>query len=260
MPLKYTITKDEHEALDEAQRGLYRDLGDGRFRLDVEGTPDVSEFRNTNRQLLKEKEELDRRLGALEAELTTLRQTYDGIDPTEARRTIEEVRKRGGKPDAKLDDAIASEVAPLRQLVEQLQQTVETSKREAEQARQREISLRRRAKIDALAAEHKVRDSRLIRDAVASAAEEAYDYDPEADALVPKRRTDDGLPLTPERWFASLRQSDPTLFGETRGPSIGDGDKIQQRGDKRILLNPTPEEMGQHAEAIAAGQIAVVRE
>ncbi|PKE30967.1 hypothetical protein CWS43_09810 [Rahnella sp. AA] len=54
MALKFVLTKEEFEALDESAKALYVAKGDG-YQLAVDGAPDVDGLQRKNEELLKEK-------------------------------------------------------------------------------------------------------------------------------------------------------------------------------------------------------------
>lgn len=262
MALKFTLSKAEFDALDDNVKPLYRDV-EGKYRLDVDGVPDVSEFRRNNIELMQAKAELDRKIGELTAENSAIKARFEGIDPDEARRTREEIQKQSGKPDAKLADALAAALTPLQGQIKTLAETVAQRERDAAEARARELKVRKEARVRDLASQHKVKDNPLYRGMVVREADDLFDYDPDAEVLKPKRRNEEGLDITPERWFQTLRQTAPEMFGDTRGPvprNDGAATGIVNRDGKRVLVNPTPMEMSEHAEGIAKGEITVVRE
>lgn len=52
--LKYAITKEEYDALDDSAKALYSEKGEG-WQLAVEGAPDAEGLQRKNEELLKEK-------------------------------------------------------------------------------------------------------------------------------------------------------------------------------------------------------------
>ncbi len=261
MALKFTLTKDEHAALEDDQKSLYKEV-DGKFRLDVDGVPDVSEFRRNNIELMRAVSEKDTLIGSLQAENTTLKTRFEGIDPDEARRTKEEIKAKSGKDDGKFADALNAALAPVLSQVKTLTDTVTQREKDAKDARDREIRVRKEARTRDLASLHKVKDNPLYRGMVVREADEMFDYDPDADVLRPKRKNEEGLDITPERWFQSLRQSAPEMFGDTRGPAMtqdGSVTGIINVDGKRILRNPSPMEMSEYAADIAVGKVVVER-
>lgn len=109
MGLKAVLTAEEHGALDEGVRGVYREADDG-FVLDiadVDRHPDVSGLKKSQIRALDEakkaKKERDDLVG-----------TFDGIDPEKAREALakyEEWEAKGGVPD---EDAIPRELHEQR--------------------------------------------------------------------------------------------------------------------------------------------------
>ncbi|PIJ49189.1 MULTISPECIES: hypothetical protein [unclassified Erwinia] len=54
MALKFALTKEEFDALDDSTKSLYGEKGEG-YQLSVEGAPDVDGLQQKNAELLKEK-------------------------------------------------------------------------------------------------------------------------------------------------------------------------------------------------------------
>ncbi|MEG3078487.1 hypothetical protein R3F64_01285 [Halomonas sp. 5021] len=67
MALKFEITKEEFEALDEAQQALYAAKGDG-YQLEVEGIDDGAELKEALRKEREERAEAKRKLKEFESD------------------------------------------------------------------------------------------------------------------------------------------------------------------------------------------------
>lgn len=252
-------TKAEIDALPEAVRGLYAEK-DGKFFLDIDGgfvSPQevtdlkskVAEFRDTNVSLLK-------KVGDLEPQL----KKFEGLDPEEYKRLKKDhedlVKKSGGKKDddieALITRAIDAATKPITEKLAAEEAARKAAEGEASRARFREI-------VTAEAKKKGVRDNSLrhvIRD-----AEEKFELISgaiKAKAGV-KNAADPLKDYTPADWLEDLSKSDGNLFEDSNGGGASPQDGRPRAGVK-TLINPTPLEMGQHATAIAKGEMVVVRQ
>jgi hypothetical protein len=257
--LKATLTKAELDALPEAVRGLYHEK-DGKWWLDVEGGLGVpssevqdlksklAEFRDNNVALLKKVTDLE-----------PLAKKYEGIDPDEARRLKEEHDKLQKKGVTKADDiealvkaAVETATKPIAEKLASEEQARKAAQQAADQARFREL-------VSSEAQKKGVRPSSVRH--VIREAEQTFDL--KDGALAPKagvKHPSDPLKeLTPDVWLEGLAKSDDYLFE----PSVGGGADNQNgrhhRPGAKQLVNPTAEEMGRNVDAIAKGEIVVVR-
>jgi hypothetical protein len=260
MALKPTLaTKAEVDALPEAVRGLYTEK-DGKFRLDVEGDfvpateaqelkTKLAEFRDNNRTMH----------GELES-LRPLAKKFEGVDPDEyktLKSEVETLKKRGiAKPEdvqALIDTAIAKATKPLADELTNERKNREAAQKAADDATFRELitAQANTAGVSPTALRHVLREAELV-------------FELKDKALTPKagvkHPTDPLKDMTPNDWLLQLAKTDDYLFKENKGggaPGAGGGGP--KPGAKR-LINPTPVEMGQNLDAIAKGEMVVVRQ
>jgi hypothetical protein len=261
MALKGIVTKAEHEGLDIATKAFYKPSADGtNFVIDVDGgyvppaevndlKTKLGEFRDYNRAMHGELEQL-----------RPLKTKYEGIDPEEVKRlkALEaDMKAKGVQPD-KVDEAIKTAVAAAtKPLADAL---------ESEQKARKEADARaRKARFDQLV-EEKATAARVKANArkhVLREAEQSFELNAEGTALVPrqgvKHPTEPHKDLTPDDWMGHLAKTEDFLFEQSSGGgATGGGGRLGQPGAKE-LVNPTSEEMGAHAVAIAKGEMVVVR-
>jgi hypothetical protein len=222
MAVKFVI--DKLEDVDEALRPHYV-AENGKYRLDTQGEhPKVTEFRVTN---IEQKKELAK---------------FDGIDP----------------------EAVKAERLELAEL-KRAQPTV--AELQAELARERSARTDAQQRADSVRVRDTLRTKALAAGALPAALDMILDKaEPQftiVDNAVQARpnvfsRARPGELLTPDEWMADAIREMSFLFGRSSG-----GGATHHRGvsgDARIreLHNPTPQQLGEHAAAIARGEIKVV--
>lgn len=258
MALKPTLAnKAELDALPEAVRTLYTEK-DNKFLLDLEGgyasptevhelKTKVAEFRDTNVNLLK-------KVGDLEPAL----KKFDGIDPEEYKKLKEKADKLAKKGVKEEDDieamiarAVETATKPLVEKVAAEETARKAAQASADQARFREL-------MTAEAKKKGVRDNSVRH--VLREAEEKYEL--RDGRILPKngiKNPHDPLrPYEPADWLDDLAKSDDNLF-EVSGGGGAEGSGNKPRPGVKVLLNPTPLQMGQHAKEIAKGEMIVQR-
>jgi hypothetical protein len=253
MALKLVITKGEFDALAEPVKQLYVADGD-KYKLSIEGgaVPEseitdlktkLGEFRDNNINYLKE---LDK--------LRPLQEKYKDVDPEEyktLKMKAKQLEDKGVKTPDDVLAAIDAAVKPLRESLESEKKAREEAQHRADDARFREL-------VSADAQKAGVRPNSMRH--VLREAESVFQL--QDGRLVPKpgqKHPDDPLKdLSLDVWLAKLSKTDENLFGESVGGGATNG-RSGGRGDVRQLVNPTPLEMGQNMEAIAKGQVVVVR-
>jgi hypothetical protein len=233
MALKVTV-----DSLADVPAGLrehYAKASDGRFHLSFDGEPvKVTEFRNTNVALLKEVEEL-----------RPLKTKFDGIDPEVAkadRQKVLDLEKTN--PDARLK-VLEAELASEKAI------RIETQ-RKADRSRVRDVLRVRATAAGVLPA---------AMDMLLDKAEPQFVMDGDVVKAKPNTfsPTRPGEPLSVDEWMTGALKDLGFLFGRSNGggsdgrPGGGSG------GDgKAVLRDPTPQQLGEHAKAIAAGEIRIV--
>lgn len=258
MALKPTLAnKTEVDALDLSLRTLYVER-DGKFVLDVEGmVPSteihdlklrVAEFRDNNINLTRERDTLK----AAAAK-------FEGIDPDEAKTIKVEYEKLKGKGVKGADDlqnainaAVAAATKPINDKLAEESSAREKAQRAADDARFREL-------FTADASKSGVKSSSL-RHVLREAGDK---FELKDGVIVPKpgikHPTDPLKTLSTTDWLQDLAKTDDYLFE----PSVGGGANGSGGGgggNARKLINPTPEEMGRNMDAIAKGDMVVVRQ
>jgi hypothetical protein len=214
---------------------------DGKFVLNTKGEhPKVTEFRNRNVEVLKERDELKARIDGMDVEAAKVAQTklaeleakYAGIDPDAARTALTKVPT--------LEQALATERASKTEL----QRTFDAT------------TLRDGLKAQAAAAG--ARASAL--DIIAGKLEPKFTVANGVIAAKPGLFSPDhpGTPLTVEEELMAVAKGFDYLFEPSKGggaPGGAGGGGGTSSG--RVLRNPTPQQLGQHAKDIRAGKIRV---
>ena len=259
MSLKAVLaSKAELDALPEAMRPSYVEK-EGRFALDVDGgtvlAADVqelktklAEFRDNNRAMYGELEQL-----------RPLAKKFEDIDPDEYKTLKEEIAQLKNKGiekpadlQAAIDKAVAAHTKPL---AEQL--ASEKKEREAAQKKVNDARFKELVSADALKAGVAQKSLRhVLRE-----AEQMFEL--KDDALVPrdgvKHPTEPHKDLTLGDWFQNLAKTDDNLFEPSIGGGANGGRQSHDRSGRKQLINPSPEEMGRNVDALAKGEMTVVR-
>lgn len=109
MALKFEITKDEYEQLDEGQQALYDAHGDG-YRLQVEGIDPADELKEALRKEREERAEAKRKLQEYETEAE--RKERERLEQRQEWETLakseREQREKSDKELAELRDKVAN--------------------------------------------------------------------------------------------------------------------------------------------------------
>lgn len=253
MALKYKLTKAEHEALFAELKKEYVEK-DGAFVLAVEGDVvpkseldemkvKVGEFRDNNRVLFADNEKLK-----------GLETKFKDVDPDEYRT----LKAKAGELDKKGIKGADDITKVVEEALKPFKDALATEQKARQEAEARANDGRFESIISAEANKAGVRPNsvRLI-------LREAKDvFDIKDGSLVPKqgqKNTIDPLKdLNPTDWLAGMAKSDSYLFVE----SSGGGAPGNQGGGKpgaKQLINPTAEQMGENMDAIAKGDVIVVR-
>jgi len=252
MALKASLaTKADLDALAEPLRALYVER-EGKFVLDAEGLvpasdltdlkQKVGEFRTNNLALTGELEQL-----------RPLKTKFDGVDPEEYKTLKAEKEKFVGKGVKGADDLQAVIDAAIAKANKPLVDELNATKAERAQARKEadDAKFRQLVSDDATKAGVKPQSMRhVFRD-----AEDKFEL--KDGALVPKPGVKHE---TPKEWLQDLAKSDDYLFAPSTGGGANGGNGHGGRAGAKQLVNPSPEEMGRHMEAIAKGEMVVVRQ
>lgn len=262
MALKAII--DELESIeDEAVRKEYRRGDDGRYYLDLEGTPrgftktaDVAEtnskletFRENNRNLHRELEESKDKL-----------KSFDGIDPEEHKRLKEQadgIKKKGVNApediEAMVTRAVEKATTPLNERIKGLETERDDAKSSLGRSEVR-TALTAAATAAGVDTEHAL-DDFLER------GSKVFKYEDgkviaKAEDGAPLFNPDDGnTPLSAKAWAAGLASKAPHLFKKNSGGGAGGGGGAPPTVRK---VSSDPLEFGKNAEDIAKGKASTV--
>jgi hypothetical protein len=262
MALKHVITKKEDlDQLAEPVRQQYIEQN-GRWTLAVEGVaPEadlldaktkLAEFRDNNRTMHTELEKLRPIVEKVK------KVAGDDIDTfiTEHTSLKNRAKALDDKGITKPDDINAAIQAALKPVTDQLESEKQArlmAQKAADDARFREL-------VSADATKAGVKPQSL-RHVLREASEK---FELKDGSLQPKQGvkhpTDPMKDLTLSDWFQDLAKTDDYLFGESVGGGAENGNRGGgRRPGAKELVNPTPEEMGRHMDAIAKGEMIVVR-
>jgi hypothetical protein len=247
LALKGRLTKAEHDALPEPLKEHYAEK-DGSFVLQAEGLPDpaaFNEFRENNRRM--------------KIELETLRERYKDVDPEEFRRLRTELDALKKKPPG--DDVKEAELKWEKRLhtLETKLQTAEAEKTAlAEKADQQAFD----TSVKDVAAKAGVQAD-YLEDVLARARRTGFRLvEGTVKALKgdePLRDEETGKPVTLDGFVKALPGA---FFGRTSGtrpdPNTRSGGG-GLNGQVKVLMDPTPLEMGRQADKIAKGEVEVRR-
>lgn len=260
MALKATIaTKADLDQLPEPQRALYTEK-DGKFVLDVEGMAPATELHDVKTKLAEFRDNnvaLTKKVTELEPLVTK----FKDVDPDEYKTLKAEADKLKKKGLTKADDLEAAITAAVQQATKPLadklaaeEQARITAQRAADQARFRELVTAdaTKAGVTPKSVRHVIRE-----------AEEKFEL--KDGTLAPragmKHPSDPLKELTPADWLQDLAKTDDYLFEpSTGGGANGNSGGGGGRPGAKQLINPTPEDMGRHMDAIAKGEMVVVRQ
>lgn len=257
MALKGTLTKTEYDALNEAVRTHYAEK-DGKYVLSVEGMVPESEHNDVKTKLVEFRDN-NRTLHNENEKLKPIKEALDkaGITDITAHVTefgeLKKLKDKGVGTPNDLDAAIAKAMKPLQDSLAAEQLARKTAEETASSSRFREL-------VSAGASKHGAKTSAL--DYIVNDARSTFEL--VDGALKPKsgakHPTDPLKDLTPEVWFEHLAKEKDFLFGESSGGgATNTGRPTGGKPNARILVNPTPLEMGQHMKEIASGEIVVQR-
>jgi hypothetical protein len=267
------LAVDTLDAVPEPLRDEYEERGDGKYHLKVDGDGFVSardhaalntklaDFRDHNRALNRERDDLQVKLQAL-----------DGIDPVEVtkmRERLAELEKNNQPPptpqngdardfDKLLQAALDEAIAPLKANVAEL--TAKNEKSEADRAAAEQALLRKDLESQLSTIGLKVGvDEKAITDYLVRGLNvwQIVDGKPVAkhgDVPVMSQRT--GEPLTMDEWATGLMTDAPHLFKPSKG---GGTQGAGAPAPTKTITGMDPLEFGRNAEKIAKGEVRVQR-
>jgi len=254
------------ESLDKVAEPLrqYYEQKDGKFHLTLDGTPQgfvtaadhavqlgkVVEFRDNN---IKLKKEVD--------DLAPLKTKFEGIDPEEAKTAIAKVKELGSKGVTKPDD-IAALVAegvkaatkPLADQVALMQASSVADRKRADDATLRQHVGEKFVKIGGVPS---------AMDFIIGKASSSFEI---VDGVVKAKSTQfsserPGEPLTVDEWLSAQTKESDFAFKASAGGGAanvgGPGGPVLKPG-QTLLKDPTPQQLGEFADAIRKGTMKVV--
>lgn len=248
---KLKAVVDSLDGLPEGLSSFYTQGQDGRYYLDAEGVdalPQVRGLASKKDELLAEKKALAEQLGQ-----------YEGLDPEEYQKLLEEKEERERKAAKEKGDVEALLEAERRKM----QKVVDQAKKEAEEATESLSTLRRNvalqtARADAAAAIGKQGNFTLlwphIRDRI-----QPVDGDEPGYRFV----DDDGVeePVeNMEAFVGGLREQDQfadAFYADAPSGSGASGTTRNSQGNVRSINRNDPSAWADAAEGIAAGEVAV---
>lgn len=270
MSLKPTI--DSLDQVDEVLRSHYVGNNDGKFTLQLEGNiPGAVDQTTHNEQLNKVTEFRNNNLTLL-AELNTLKPlaervvSFGDITPEQAKSAVAQIKELEGKGVKKGSDVQTVVDAALRQFRDTEFKAVQQKLEATDVARQ--------------AAEAKVAEQSMT-EAVGRAFKTAGGQD-EAQAFIVSRAREKfemvegvlksksghysvdrpGEPLPLSEWIASQTKEVGFAFGKSNGtgtpPGAGESPGSTLPSGVKLLIDPTPQELGQYGAEISSGKMRVV--
>ncbi len=262
--LKAVVSKEEYEKLPEQLQDFYDEGEEGQYNLSTDDRAlkaKVDEFRQNNLALKGQKDKLE----------ATLKK-FEGIDPERYQEAKEALEWLDQEEDAKLlkagkfDEVVKKRTAKMEEgwnkEKARLEKELKERQEEAGNYKGKFTSLRLDTHftdtIGGVAAVKKGAMADILR-----RAREAWEVDDEGNPVFRDKESRDaaGKEWTPETWAKSLVTDAPHFFESGAGGGSGGGSKTVTgaKGVKQ-LINPTPLELGKHAEAIAKGEMQVIRD
>jgi hypothetical protein len=261
--LKASVDEDTFKKMPEAMQAFYdKDEDSGKYFLatdDKDFKKQLDEYRGNNVSLKRKQEELVAQL-----------KKFEGVDPEKWAEAKEALEWLDSEEDAKLlkagklDEVVNRKTAKMR---EETQKTIDGLKKELEKVNKEKSDFT--SLYDGLLIDtdmgNIVRGVGNVVDGamtdILKRARDNFERDPEnPKKLRPKEGVldKDGKPYTPETWAKQLVADAPYFFGKSGGGGAKGNAAAGGGTVGKVLRNPTPMEMGQHAEAIAKGEITVI--
>lgn len=254
---------DKLEDIPEAVRSFYEQR-DGKYHIALSGAPvgfvpatelqaantKIVDFRNNNLALIAERD-------GLKTALTP----FEGLDAKEAREAIEARKALSDKGVKDPKDVTALVQAGIEAAMKPVTQQLEGIKSEREQAQRRADDLLLKDVIggaftkaggEAEALEFMVgraRDVFEVKDGVLKAKPGQFSADKPGD------------PMSVSEWLTAQTKQAAFAFKSSNGgganPTAKPGSSASTRGNVPVLLDPTPQDLGKHADSIRKGEMVV---
>ena len=267
MALKAVIdTAEELEAVPEALRESYVEA-DGHWYLSIEGQTrreaelgsKVSEFRETNVGLMKEK-------STIADQLETVTQRYSGVDPALYQEMMGE-RQKLDKRNARVvtnDDLSAQIQSAVRAAVDPIQEQLDESRRREIEAQAELDGARFKSLVGKAALDSGVRPE-AVDDVLGRAVAAGFAlHDGQAsiveDGITRFSPSKPDQPYHLEEWIQGLQRGGGSHLFQ---PSISTGDQEMAGPEARMesgeLQDPSGRQFARNLEAIASGKVRVTR-
>lgn len=232
---------------------------DGKFYIDLEGIPSgyvtaddynsqkakVTEFRDKNISLLKEKDALTGQL-----------KQFEGVDAEEYKTLKEKAGKMKAKGVDNPDDIqtlITQAISPLKQALDDVR------KADAEKAKQLAKSkIRETIGVAALAAGAQ----KSALDFLVSQAEGVFTVNDSGEVVAAENRFSvekPGEPMPVAEFVSQLAKQHSYAFATSQGGGTQGGGKKKSPDGVKVLRNPTAMELGRYMDDIASGKMVVER-
>jgi len=256
--LKFKLTANEFDELEDAFKAHYKQDGSGNYLLDTDddSRDRLKEFRTNNIQLQQKVQELE----------GTVNQ-YKDIDPKKARAALEELEQLKDKQlidEGKVDELLANRTERMRQDFEGRLAAVTQDRDKFKELADKRFNTIRTTSVDSRIAEVVTNIGVPAKGALADIkrrAHETWTVDEDGNLIAMegdkvKYGADGSNPLTMEEWAESLKQDAPHLFEG----SSGGGANNQDRGDSGSQSKGTigRNQIGSNLEDVAAGKVNVV--
>lgn len=241
-PLNSIIDADAFDNLPEGIKEHYAQDGDN-YVLQTDSNDKIDEFRNNNRTLYRENEELKKRQAEFEKQLA------------ESQKEVQQRTEKELLSEGKIDELLDKRTEAMRQsyeekinqLAQQYQSAEQTLDIHIVENQIRDAAIKAHARNDR-AVDHIIRaiKPQLKRDGTS-----AVRVDGQGNAVMGSDgKTPQGIPDLVEE----LRASDSFLFAESTGSGANGGQNATQNGKKRIRRS----EIGKYITEVAKGEVEIV--
>ncbi len=241
-PLNSIIDADAFDNLPEGIKEHYAQDGDN-YVLQTDNNDKIDEFRNNNRTLYRENEELKKRQAEFENQLA------------ESQKEVQQRTEKELLSEGKIDELLDKRTEAMRQSYEQKINEISQQYQSAEQTLDihivenqiRDAAIKSHARNDR-AVDHIIRAIRpqLKRDGTTAVRVDAQGNP----VMSSDGKTPQGIPDLVEE----LRASDSFLFAESTGSGANGGETATQNGKKRIRRS----EIGKYVSEVSKGEVEII--
>lgn len=241
-PLNSIIDADAFDNLPEGIKEHYTQDGDN-YVLQTDNNDKIDEFRNNNRTLYRENEELKKRQAEFEKQLA------------ESQKEVQQRTEKELLNEGKIDELLDKRTEAMRQSYEEKINQLAQQYQSAEQTLDihiienqiRDAAIKAHARNDR-AVDHIIR---AIKPQLKREGTSAVRVDGQGNAVMGSDgKTPQGIPDLVEE----LRASDSFLFAESTGSGANGGQNATQNGKKRIRRS----EIGKYITEVAKGEVEIV--